>query len=674
MVRCIWLACISSCLTTGVFAQEPGNQPIIFEQVFFERFVPQTALDMVSRVPGFTLDQGENRRGLAGAAGNVLIDGRSPVTKGQSLRGLLRQIPASTVERIELIRGAGTSASNAQTVLINVVRKPGGGSGVWRTSFDYTDDGRISPDADATWTGRLGDAEYRLSGDIRTMHDPRSGTETLFDADGMVEDTTHEERVRDSQSFGVSGEFTIPFGAGQVAFSGAFESDEEDVDEFSSFFTVDRMLDGFELIQSEQTADSREVSATLYQRVADWDTELSALWLSETLEETQTSVERDPTGRVTDRTLENQDTAEDESVIRAVAIREHANGSLTLEAEIAYNALEQFLQLSEEDDGGGLQPTDVPGADTIVDELRGEIGVTRALSLGPNWAVEAGVAYEQSRLTNEGDFPGERDLSYWKPSIQVTRQFGEDNQIRMRLFRDVDQLDFGDFAAGVELDNETILAGNSDLRPESSWRAEVSGDWRFDGGALNLTVYGWAVEDVQDFAIFETDTDRFDTRGNIGDGTIYGLRSRFETPIVWIPGSQVTLDGEWQTSEVTDPLTGETREQSGAQTQSIAIEFRQDVEAYAFAWGIDFDYDERAPQFRFDRLTETRDQERLRIWLETTAFANIKTTIRVDDLLGGTETRERQRFDPDRMGILDRFDEREREVGPTFTLRFQGSF
>ncbi|MFN9928460.1 MAG: hypothetical protein ACK53I_16135, partial [Phenylobacterium sp.] len=40
---------------------------------FFAPFNPVTAEDVVRRVPGFTLDNGLERRGFAGAAGNVLI-------------------------------------------------------------------------------------------------------------------------------------------------------------------------------------------------------------------------------------------------------------------------------------------------------------------------------------------------------------------------------------------------------------------------------------------------------------------------------------------------------------------------------------------------------------------------------------------------------------------------
>ena len=49
---------------------------LVFEPAFFADARPDTALDMIARLPGFNLDRGNSdTRGLAGTAGNVLIDG-----------------------------------------------------------------------------------------------------------------------------------------------------------------------------------------------------------------------------------------------------------------------------------------------------------------------------------------------------------------------------------------------------------------------------------------------------------------------------------------------------------------------------------------------------------------------------------------------------------------------
>jgi hypothetical protein len=42
-----------------------------FQPAYFNDIAPQTAADMVARIPGFNIDDGESVRGFGGAAGNV---------------------------------------------------------------------------------------------------------------------------------------------------------------------------------------------------------------------------------------------------------------------------------------------------------------------------------------------------------------------------------------------------------------------------------------------------------------------------------------------------------------------------------------------------------------------------------------------------------------------------
>src|SRR5512145_712924 len=67
---------------------------VSYDAAFFAQYNPQTALDMVRQVPGFSLDGGDDRRGFSGAVGNLLIDGVRPSTKSQSVDGILARIPA----------------------------------------------------------------------------------------------------------------------------------------------------------------------------------------------------------------------------------------------------------------------------------------------------------------------------------------------------------------------------------------------------------------------------------------------------------------------------------------------------------------------------------------------------------------------------------------------------
>src|SRR5437763_1821230 len=81
---------------------------ISYPAAFFAPMAPNTAYDMVQRIPGFSFDDGSSVRGFAGAAGNVLIDGQRPASKTDDLVSVLTRLPFAQVERIDLIRGAQT--------------------------------------------------------------------------------------------------------------------------------------------------------------------------------------------------------------------------------------------------------------------------------------------------------------------------------------------------------------------------------------------------------------------------------------------------------------------------------------------------------------------------------------------------------------------------------------
>src|SRR5947209_11490680 len=73
----------------------PSSRTAVYDAAFFAQYAPRTALDIVQRIPGFTLDLGANNnnngngpldiRGFAGVAGNVVINGRRPSTKSEPL-------------------------------------------------------------------------------------------------------------------------------------------------------------------------------------------------------------------------------------------------------------------------------------------------------------------------------------------------------------------------------------------------------------------------------------------------------------------------------------------------------------------------------------------------------------------------------------------------------------
>jgi hypothetical protein len=49
---------------------------VSFDAAFFDLYQPTSALEMLRQIPGFRLDDGDDKRGFGAAAGNVLINDR----------------------------------------------------------------------------------------------------------------------------------------------------------------------------------------------------------------------------------------------------------------------------------------------------------------------------------------------------------------------------------------------------------------------------------------------------------------------------------------------------------------------------------------------------------------------------------------------------------------------
>ena len=154
-----------------------------------------------------------------------------------------------------------------------------------------------------------------------------------------------------------------------------------------------------------------------------------------------------------------------------------AHHRLEFGLESALNTLDADLALTF-DSGGGPSSIPVPNSNVRIEERRFEAFVDHAWQLSPRWSLDWRLAGEYSRLEFSGDSNQSVTLSFVKPSLQLTRKFGEANQLRVRIVRDVDQLDFTDFVSSAALADARIDGGNPALVPQTAWSAEVTADLR----------------------------------------------------------------------------------------------------------------------------------------------------------------------------------------------------
>lgn len=582
-------------------AEAPQQGVISYPPSFFESFRPTSALEMVERVPGFAFDGGDSVRGFEGAAGNVLIDGQRPAAKSDPLEEILNRLPASQVERIELIRGGAPGVDmQGKSVLVNVVRKAGGGfRGLIAASVkNVADDGRTAP-------------AFRLEGSGET--NGRAWEAGLLVAQGIDDGAGDGPRVRlDAQdqplirSFVESegtvkfqgiltGAYETPFVGGKLRLNARLFFEEFDFDEqnYLQFPTVAKEFDqwGEDVKQIELGArDTRSFGPR---------TSLETVLLQRNEDQHFGETFRAPDSTV----LFTLDRQTGESIGRTV-LKHRRSDTLSLEAGVegAFNWLESETDFVQD---GEAQP--VPAANVRVEETRGELFGKATWQARPTLSFEAGVRQEASRISSEGDVDLEKTLYFTKPRLAATWAPNPATQLRLRIEREVGQLDFDDFVATTDFNTGgDVQAGNPDLEPEQAWVAEAAAERRFWGsGALVLTLRHYELSDVVDRApIFTSTGAAFDAPANIGAGVKQELAVNLTLPLDRFGLKRAQLRGQstWRRTEVTDPTTGEERQISGSRPVEWEAHFSHDLPQWRVTWGVDAYGAWRETYYRFNEV------------------------------------------------------------------------
>ncbi|MBL8530485.1 MAG: TonB-dependent receptor [Hyphomonadaceae bacterium] len=663
-----------------------SSDRVAYDAGFFSRFNPQTALDMVRQTPGFSLDGGDDRRGFSGAVGNLLIDGLRPTAKNQSLDTILSQIPASQVVRVEVLRGDATAGdASGRAVLLNVVRTPNAGSGVWGTGFEYTSREVVAPRANISYSGRNGNVEWGLGGSMLTQARSLPGWRRYYDGTNTYFEFVDTPQPRNLGEAQINGNIAFPLAGGRLGLRGQVSGFSYDNNSAFFSFTPAGGALGDLVSDFEEGRADYEFGANYDRDFGPWALELVSLLNRRAYESDETVTTRDAAGAVTAIITQAQERDSGETILRAAMSRRLGEAHrIEFGAEGAFNSLDASLELTR-DIGAGATPLTIPNANVLVEEERAEFFAVHSWRLGPNWALDTRLAWETSTLTFTGDANQSVDLNYFKPSIQLTRTFGGNNQLRARVYRDIGQLDFDDFVSATAIADSLINGGNPDLAPQTSWRAELGADLRFPGGAaLGLTLTHHWISDVADLVLIVAPGAnpgdppiRFDAPGNIGDGEATSLDVTFNTPVPFVPGARVSIRGYLWETEVTDPVTGQPRIISRRPESELNVEFRQDFPQHRLAWGVNFFKQGEFQVYRFNEVDTSEEGPWIDVFVETTALPNnMRLRLWAANAFDGTVNRERRFFAPDRTGPLVRREDRERffERAPWVIVQLSGTF
>ncbi len=601
-------------------AAVPGADPVApavtsYPSGYFAAALPATAMDMIWRLPGFSFDGGDASRGLGGG-GNVLIDGRRPASKDDLLSQVLSRLPASSVLRIDVIRGGAPGIDmQGRTIIANVIRREDNGLKVTAIAANtLVFDGRDKPDLRVETSQRTGATQIDTSAELGTGFDNsgESGPYVRTDGTGATIAGARETTQTDVTLAKATAAVETDAGGGRLRANLSIKSNPYSDFDKDPLYLPQGIVEVQHDRQSNVSGElglhydhplgaKASVEAYAVQRLGATD-----------LRQLYAAPDNAPTPQDQDYFLKTQT---GESILRG-QVKYDPSGGMTLAAgaEGDFNWL--INRTSYRVDGA---PTPLPASNDTVQERRGEVFGTVNWTLTPKLTVETGLRVEASTISASGDVVNADSFIYAKPRAALTWSINANDQVRLHVEREVSQLDFASFTGATQLGTGLFQAGNPRITPTQDVVFDAVLDHRFWGsGEASLAFRHFNYTDVLDRIPDYTPTGVYDAPGNIGPGRLDAASFALTLPLdkLAIQHGLLTYNTSVRQSSVVDPTTGQARAFSGLHRLDQSAAFSQGLPAWKALWGIDVNGGWKATNFRFNEIDINRLGEFVDIYAE----------------------------------------------------------
>ena len=561
----------------------------------FEEFLPQSANDLVRRLPGFQVDEGDDVRGLSGAQGNVLINGRRPPPRSGSLDARLSSVRVEDVERLELIEaGARDIDMQGYPVLLNLVLRSG-------TSRRFNGRMEIEPRDNG------GDeTQLALGGSVSGSRFEAEGSIELYDEALISEQDVRSStagtpiaRVTPDQDTSLSrregqGSVRVPLGEGRsLTLSTAYDSEENSARPTREAVISGAALQETSAFEENETSFGVEFTSPLADRF-----ELQAIL-------TRTDGEEEGASTLVQDGVFSESTSGEETSETATrtTIRWRMSDRWAVEAGGTW-ALNTLDGTSSATIDGMVQ--DIDGSAASVEETRIAALAVASWTPRPDLSVNFGGRVEQFSLSSS-NAGGDLTLTDFVPRADLTWTLDMGWVARVSAEREVGQLNLDLFLAETNLDNALNTAGAATLEPVREWTYRGELERRFGARGLVRLVAQRVEVDNPISRILTPDGDV--TPANIGPETYDSLEGVFEfdfarigLPDLFVEGIAVLRD-----SGRIDPQQGFQRNTSGHQDYSWELNLRQEFAEGKYVLGAVLERD--APSTHY-WLTQIRREDR----------------------------------------------------------------
>jgi hypothetical protein len=587
---------------------EQGTQA--YKPEYFTPVRPATAMDMIKWLPGFNFEDMRDLRGLGGTVGNVLIDGKPPTSKTDTLSTILARIPSDQVERVDIIVGGAPGIDmRGREVIANVVMKKTTKTrgSVTATNTTYQD-GRVAPELLVTAARNASGKAWDTSLTVNNRVFPNWGSGPWVRTDGAGRELFRADDVGEGDGPSVvgTGSYEFPLTGGRLKLNGSGRWYKADVGDVATLRgTGERYSQSIVDVYQQGELGAR------YERAFGKRMNLEAQLLERVSDHDQTS----STHRPPVLNDFNETDTFTEQVARAT-LRFKRDEKLTLEgsAEGSFNTIDTTSALTL----AGVA-TPLPASNVKVHEDRGEFGALMSWKPAAKLGLTAAMKLETSTLTATRDVMLTRGLTFWKPRAVLSWTPAKQTQVRLRAEREISQINFYNYVANNEFASGVIRTGNPGLQPQKAWVGEATVEQQFWGGASAVVALRRKLfTDVVDARY--VGTSGAIGIGNIGDGEQTELTATVTVPLkrFGLNGAMIkgTVTKSW--SAVTDPTTGQRRTIWFSNPAALQgdLHFTYDLPRHKLNFGFDAFYYGPYTLYRPQGTERSGGQPRLNIFAE----------------------------------------------------------
>ena len=660
-----------------------------FRADFFVSYAPVTALDMVRRIPGFSIAEGEGRRGFGENAGNVLIDGDRPSSKSDDIFTILSRIPSSEVDYIELTEKAGADGeTQGQGQVLNVLRKVSAKiSGTYEGRLVFGHRYGFRPSGNASATLRRGKTTYELNFSSYSERIYGYGPEDFKSGTGALTERRFYRGKGGYDEAAIGGAIKTRIGGAKLNLNGRVrwnDGFDRRLGEFSNAAGADT---GDELlIRGGPMNDvNYELGGDLEFGLApNLNTKIIGLYRAAT-DSNDFTIEALRVGQPAEL-FETQSRNKPAEALARIQNdwSEMGNHAIQFGGEIAYNRLD--ARFSAASTTGGVV-TAFPPSDVLVEETRIEPFVTDVWTISPQWKIEAGAIAEFSKLTLSGDSNAARRFKFIKPRAIATWTVSPQTTLEFRADRQVAQLDFEEFATSIDVTlGNQVDVGNADLVPEKVTTLSALIRHKFlERGSIQFRGDYQLVSDTQDLVpVTLRDaagniTAQFDGAGNIGSSKRWNGELEITLPFDWltkpvgITGIEIKYTGHYHDSRVIDPVTGLKRRMSNRPLWHQEWALRHDIAGTGFVYGVTVNAPDANNAYFVSEFRRQKDGVRTNLFVEYSKFK--LGTLRLQYTSIPDFSRDRFIYTGTRFGgAITQIVNRKRYLDPLIQLSLSGKF